>query len=404
MALATAPSPARHPIRPPVDPRPAARRRRRRTAGVAALIVAASLAYDRAGLFLVPLLFVLIVPFEKRFPRHPEQKLRRPQLGTDLGYVLAQPATTFIGALVLVPVGLVSLAWLPGLAVRPLVVMMPLWLQVVLGFLAFDLIIYWAHRWSHEIPFLWRFHAVHHSTETLDWVSGFRNHPFDGAIIAPPVVFLLAAGFPLEFTGIVAFLQIATGLFLHANVRWRLRPLHRIVITPEFHHWHHANDPEAINSNYSVFLPAWDLFFRTYFMPADRRPEVYGIDEPMAPGMVGHFLHPFRGIRSDWWRLPFRAIRHPWRAIRALGRGLRHLAEEIRRVGWRRPAAMDRSAEPVDRQPTRVDPLVEGLAEGHRGATTSRTRGGLDAGAALADAPHEPGVVGVGPEHHRPVG
>ena len=44
----------------------------------------------------------------------------------------------------------------------------------------FDLAIYWAHRWSHEVPALWRFHAVHHSTEHLDWISGFRNHPLDG--------------------------------------------------------------------------------------------------------------------------------------------------------------------------------------------------------------------------------
>ena len=70
----------------------------------------------------------------------------------------------------------------------------------------------------------------------------------------------------------LAVVQIVTGLFLHANVRWRWRPLHRVVITPEFHHWHHADEAVADNSNYSVFLPVWDILFGTYLMPADRRP------------------------------------------------------------------------------------------------------------------------------------
>ncbi len=114
----------------------------------------------------------------------------------------------------------------------------------------FDVLIYWAHRLSHEVPLLWRFHALHHSIEHMDWISAFRNHPIDGFILGPPVVFLLAAGFPLETTGALAVLQAVIGIFVHANVRWRLKPIQRLI-TPEFHHWHHANDAEAIISNYS---------------------------------------------------------------------------------------------------------------------------------------------------------
>ena len=76
----------------------------------------------------------------------------------------------------------------------------------------------------------------------------------DGAIIAPAVVFLIAAGFSTETAVVITVLQILVGLFLHANVRWRLRPMHKIIITPEFHHWHHTNEPDAIWSNYSTFL------------------------------------------------------------------------------------------------------------------------------------------------------
>ena len=86
---------------------------------------------------------------------------------------------------------------------------------------------------------MWKFHAIHHSTEHLDWVSGFRAHPFDGTLIAPAFAFLIAAGFSPEITGVFAIFQIVLGLLLHANVRFRFRWLHPFLGTPEMHHWHH---------------------------------------------------------------------------------------------------------------------------------------------------------------------
>lgn len=275
-----------------------------------ASLVAGALAFDRSPLFVLPVLFVLVVPFEKLFPRHRGQRLRRPQLGTDIAYLLAAPALNAATVAVAVVVGVISLAWLPGLALRPLVALIPAPVLPFAALVLFDIAIYWVHRWSHEVPLLWRFHAVHHSTNHLDWVSGFRVHPLDGALVAPPFVFLLAAGFDPELAGALAAVQIVTGIFLHANVRWRLRPLHRLIITPEFHHWHHTNDPGAIHSNYSVFLPLWDQLFGTYFMPVGRRPDVYGIDEPMPAGVVAQLRHPFRGMGN-----PLRALRHPFRAL-----------------------------------------------------------------------------------------
>ena len=282
---------------------------------VAAAIITGGLLVDRSGIGAVLALFVVIVPFEKLFPRHRSQRLRRPQLLTDIGYALAGPVLNGVGIAVAVIVGVLTLAWLPGLAIRPLVAMLPPSVMPFVGIALFDLTIYWVHRWSHEVPLLWRFHAIHHSTEDLDWVSGFRNHPVDGAIVAPPFFFLIAAGFDAEFTGALAIIQVIVGLFLHANVRWRLRPLHRLIITPEFHHWHHTNDPKAIHSNYSVFLPAWDLLFGTYFMPKDRRPETYGVDEYIPTGMAAQLVHPFRGMAH-----PVSLARHPITTAKAIGR------------------------------------------------------------------------------------
>ncbi len=281
---------------------------------VAAAIVAVSLVLDFGAIGVVPLLFVLVVPFEKMFPRH-RQRLRRPQVMTDIGYAVSGPVLNFLALVVAIPVGAISLAWLPGLALRPLVGMIPAALAPLVGIALFDLAIYWTHRWYHEVPFLWRFHSVHHSTEHLDWISGFRNHPLDGTLIAPAVFFLMAAGFSPQFAGALAVVQIIAGIFLHANVRWRLRRLHKVIITPEFHHWHHANEPGAVNSNYSVFLPAWDLVFGTYFMPNDRRPERYGVNEPVPAGMAAQLRYPLRGAGN-----PLRVLRHPLRSTRTAAR------------------------------------------------------------------------------------
>mgnify|MGYP000120424808 CR=1 FL=1 len=299
------------------------------------MLIAAGLAAEVGTLLLLPLLFAVVVPFEKLFPRH-RQRIRRPDLGTDIGYALAGGLLNAVGLIVAIPVAVLSLAWIPGLALRPIVAMVPPAVTPILGLVLFDLAIYWTHRWYHEVPILWRFHAIHHSTERLDWVSGFRNHPLDGTLIAPAAVFLLAAGFSGEVTGALAVIQVIVGIFLHANVRWRLRPLHKVVITPEFHHWHHANEPGAINSNYSVFLPAWDILFGTYFMPDDRRPQRYGVAEYIPKGIVDQLRHPLRGL-PPIRRLIWSGVRHPWRSARVLYRlGRRHILAPIRRGGFRR--------------------------------------------------------------------
>ena len=321
-----------------LTPQPGRRRLVQPLAILAAVAAVAALAVDITPLLALVGLFVIVVPFEMAFPRH-GRRLRRPEVGTDIAHALVATPLGVVGTAVAAVMGVLSLAWLPGLALRPLIALVPTVPRLVLGVILFDVTIYWAHRWAHEVPFLWRFHSIHHSTRRLDWVSGFRNHPFDGIFLAPAFVLLAAAGFSVEFTGALAVVQLLTGLFAHANVRWRLRPLHRLVITPEFHHWHHADEPGAINSNYSVFLPVWDTMFGTYFMPADRRPQRYGVAEPVPHGIVLQLLHPFRGLRT-----PRQILRHPWRAVRdtmaALRRGVHQMRVAAKRPSHGRPRAI----------------------------------------------------------------
>ncbi len=285
---------------------------------------------NQDGLGAVIVLFVLVVPFERFFPRHDHQRFKRPHLGLDIGYALASPVLQAVGLTAAIVVGVLSFAWVPGLILRPFIQSIPEPYLLFLGVALFDLAGYWTHRWYHEVPQLWRFHAVHHSPEHMDWVSGFRAHPFDGTLIAPAFFFLIAAGFSPEFSGLVAVVQIVLGLFLHANVRLWLKPLSRIIMTPEFHHWHHSNEEEALWCNYSTFLPLWDMVFGTYYMPRDRRPTLYGIDEDMPRTMMEQLRYPLEGLGN-----PLRALRHPFISLKAMFVGLWGILRMMKRSALR---------------------------------------------------------------------
>lgn len=290
--MLTAPWPA-----PTLATRSRPRRSRRTTLAIAlgTIATAISLPLGNDAPLAVALLFLISAPLELIWRRH-RVPFRRFALRTDLAYAVATPALQAVGLVAAVIVGVLSFAWAPALLLRPIVTHLPTTARVLLGFALFDLAIYWTHRLEHEVPLLWRFHAVHHSTLHLDWVSGFRSHPLDGVAGAPVFVALLAAGFGAEVTGGLAVARFVVGLWAHLNVRWRLRPLRRLVLTPDFHHWHHSTDPIGRHSNYSTFLPVWDVLFGTWFMPSDRRPEHYGIDGPMPVGIVGQLLQPFQGL------------------------------------------------------------------------------------------------------------
>ena len=272
--------------------------------------------YQFESLFTIIVLFILVVSMEKIFPRHKGQNVRRPKWKLDIAYALSAPFLNVFGVFFFIIVGLFSFTWALGLIVGyfGLVDMIPPSIQPLVAFVLFDFVGYWAHRWYHEVPELWKFHAIHHSPEHMDWISGFRIHPMDLALIAPGFFFLLFAGFNPETSGVLAALQLITGLFLHANVSWRFRPLHRLIQTPEFHHWHHANEKEAHCSNYSGFLPLWDIIFGTYYMPHDKRPQVYGVDEDVPNEMMAQLRYPILewGNPLMW---PFRILRHPFRTI-----------------------------------------------------------------------------------------
>jgi sterol desaturase/sphingolipid hydroxylase (fatty acid hydroxylase superfamily) len=160
---------------------------------------------------------------------------------------------------------------------------------------------YWGHRWSHEIPLLWGFHAVHHSAESMDWLVNTRAHPLDmcfGRFSGLLPIYLLGLAQPMETTvDLVPILYTLFGtvwsFIIHANVNWRFGLLEKIVATPAFHHWHHTNDgAEYINKNYAAIFPWMDKIFGTFYLPSKRWPIEYGIEDPIEPSFTGQLLQP----------------------------------------------------------------------------------------------------------------
>jgi sterol desaturase/sphingolipid hydroxylase (fatty acid hydroxylase superfamily) len=142
---------------------------------------------------------------------------------------------------------------------------------------------------------LWKFHAVHHSSENLDWLASARLHPLD-QIFSRAVMFvpLYVLGFTKEVFGAYIFFAIIHGIFIHSNVRFRLKFLRNIITTPEYHRWHHSNHAEARNKNFAGELPILDKIFGTFYLPKEKVPNIYGISTPIPQSYLAQLKFPFK--------------------------------------------------------------------------------------------------------------
>jgi len=169
----------------------------------------------------------------------------------------------------------------------------PLWLQAIQIYLIVDFCGYWNHRMFHNGRW-WPFHAVHHSSEDLDWLGSLRVHPVNDLVNKmAQVTPVLLMGYNPTVTLSTAPILTFYAIFLHANVNWDFGPLRSVIATPVFHRWHHSREPEAWDKNFAGLLPIWDILFGTYYMPKGRWPENFGINEPMPGGFLAQMWEPF---------------------------------------------------------------------------------------------------------------
>jgi sterol desaturase/sphingolipid hydroxylase (fatty acid hydroxylase superfamily) len=245
-------------------------------------------------------LMAIFVPLERLFGLH-RQPVFRKAFGTDVIYYFLSSLLPKL--LLTLPLSLLAAALhrlYPG-AVYQAIGALPVGVRMLAALVVGEIGYYWAHRWAHEIPFLWRFHAIHHSAEEIDWLVNTRTHPFDlifTRLCGQIPIYLLGLAQPMGqridwVPFFVTTIGTSWGFFIHSNVNWRLGWFEWLVSTPAFHHWHHTNDgPEVINKNYSTFLPWIDKCFGTFHLPKEW-PASYGIDEKLSEDLPRQLLDPF---------------------------------------------------------------------------------------------------------------
>ncbi len=170
----------------------------------------------------------------------------------------------------------------------------PRWAQAVEALVLLDLLGYWAHRALHGAN-LWKFHAVHHSANPLDWLSAVRNHPVNEFWTRLcQVVPLIALGFDGRMLAGLAPLFTLYALMLHANVRWSFGPLRYVLASPAFHRWHHTAEERGLDKNFSAMFPVWDLLFGTFYLPAGELPSQFGVRDAVPAKFFQQLVWPFK--------------------------------------------------------------------------------------------------------------
>ena len=239
---------------------------------------------------------LVIVPMERLFPHHPTP-LARAGWGTDVRYFLINHLGVHGVGLLGIFVATHTLAWARMGLMTTSLAAWPLPLQVLLLLVVTDLVQYALHRAMHEVPWLWRIHAIHHSSHTLDTLAGSRIHIVETLITRVSIyAAFFALGLPFEAFLVYAALIAFQGSWIHANVRFAYGWLEHIIVSPRFHHWHHASDAEAIDTNYAGTFPWIDRLFGTYHLPSDARwPRAYGVVKEDVPTTVlAQQRFPFR--------------------------------------------------------------------------------------------------------------
>ena len=249
--------------------------------------------------FLLNLAFlgVVFIPLERLFARLPEQSIFRQDWRADLFYFLVNSLLVQSLTYLSLKPALTIVALTQWSDLRAAMASQPVWLQFVEIMFLTDAVQYWVHRLFHQVPFLWRFHAVHHSAKTMDWMAGSRMHLIEiVALRGFTVIPMYALGYAEPALKAYILYVFLHSTFIHANVRFDFGWLKHVIATPQFHHWHHGIEQEAVDVNFAVHFPLLDRLFGTHHLPGNAWPTGYGVGgHPVPGGYWRQTIYPLRG-------------------------------------------------------------------------------------------------------------
>lgn len=250
-------------------------------------------------LFIFGVMALVFLPLERLRPAWAGHKLPRPRWLADLAFFFTAAGLLWLEVNWWVRVLPVWLKPLSLAAVQGAVASLPGWSTAPLAFLIATFFDYWGHRLLHT-PLFWPLHAVHHSPPQVDWLSGVRVHPLELFFLrTAQIVPLVWLGFPPHVYTVVPFGWFLFGCFTHSNLKLPWGPLKWLVVTPQYHHWHHSTDLALRDTNFGGFIPLWDWAFGTLTPPVGT-PEVTGVTVPVPDGYlrsIAFALFPGRAYR-----------------------------------------------------------------------------------------------------------
>lgn len=248
---------------------------------------------------------VLLFTLERLFPlRRPTRRLPSRLLVNGAMSVLTLGVATFLVR----PAALMTLSWSAenSFGLFHLIHTAP-WLEGVLSFLLLDLSFYYWHRLNHALPFLWRFHNVHHLDPDLDASTGFRFH---FAEVGISIIFRISQvgllGLSLPVLIIYEFVFQVAVYFHHSNLHLPLsleRGMNYFFVTPRIHGIHHSQIREETDANYSVIFSFWDRVHRTFVWRVPQSEITIGVPGYSLPSdnlFYNVLLAPFRRQRAYW--------------------------------------------------------------------------------------------------------
>jgi lathosterol oxidase len=253
--------------------------------------------------FVISLFFsaLVFIPIERMAAVRPMSPLR-PEWRTDLAYFfMSHVLVQFI--LIAVTASTTTVAALaPFDGVKAVIQSMPVWLQFLLAVLCADLAQALLHRAYHNVPLLWRLHAVHHSSRHMDWLAGSRIHVAEIVLTRSAVLLpLVVLGFSAPALNAYVILVGLQAVLAHANVRTDFGWLEYLLVTPRYHHWHHAREQAYIDCNYAIHLPLVDMLMGTFRRPPRGEwPAEYGVMklETVPRGIWRQTWMPVRALRA----------------------------------------------------------------------------------------------------------